>query len=398
MDDQGVDVWHAGPIGAFVEEEVIRWLCDLVGYPEGSFGILTSGGVLANFLALTVARDVHLARLRGTPGDPPPRGRALEGVRVYASGQAHFSIARALDELGFPPETLCLLPVDERYRLQAAPVAKAVTRDRAAGLVPLAIAAVAGTTNTGSVDALADLADLADREGLWFHVDAAYGGAARLSSTLAARVPALERADTITVDPHKWFFQAYDIGALVVKRQADLLSTFHRSPEYYRGGQAAGLGDDEAAIDVEPLNFYQHGMEGSRRWRALKLWFSWKHLGTTGLARLVEMNVEIAGYLLDRIRDSDDFEAEPAEPDLSVVCFRYLPGGRAKALSLDPTVVDANLDRLASALEASGEGWLSTTRLRGRTYLRAGVVNYLTSEADIDRLLATLRALAVAIR
>ena len=291
---QGVDVWHAGPSGAFVEEEVIRWLTDLVGYPTppsvagtaspdqpggGAFGILTSGGVMANFLAMALVRDIRLPALTGSGA--APRGRALEGIRVYTSDQTHFSIARALDELGFPEDTLRVIATGDDFRLRGAPVAAAIEADRAAGLRPLAICAVAGSTNTGSIDALDELADIADREGLWFHVDAAYGGAARLSERLAARIPDLHRADSVTVDPHKWFFQAYDIGALLVRRRRDLTDTFHRAPEYYRGG---GSGRDGAADDLETvqLNFYQHGMEGTRRWRALKLWMSWKHLGTSG--------------------------------------------------------------------------------------------------------------------
>ncbi len=308
--NQGIDVWHAGPSGAFVEEEVGRWLCDLVGFGPGAFAVLTSGGVMANFMAMTVARDIHLARALGL--GEPPRGRQLEGVRVYASDQTHFSIARALDELGFPPDTLHLVRADADFRLHGAPVAKAVAADRAAGLTPFAIAAVAGSTNTGSVDRTGELADVAGREGLWLHVDAAYGGAARLSRRDAGRVPDLERADSVTIDPHKWFFQAYDLGALVVRRERDLLETFQRSPEYYRGGETTagpkagrradgGPADGARAADPDPhadqLNYYQRSMEGTRRFRALKLWLSWKHLGTEGLGRLVEANDDLAGAL-----------------------------------------------------------------------------------------------------
>ena len=388
--NQGVDVWHAGPVGAFVEEEVVRWLCDLIGYGDEAFGLLTSGGVMANFIAMAVIRDVHLARLRGSP--TPPRGAALEGVRVYAGDQAHFSIARALAELGFPPETLAIVPSDASFRLAAAPVAAAIARDREAGVTPVAIAAVAGSTNTGSVDHLDALAALAASDGLWFHVDAAYGGAARLSRRDAGRVPALERADSVTVDPHKWLFQAYDVGGLLVRRRTDLLATFHRAPEYYRGG--GGATAEVPPIDVEPLNFYQHGFEGTRRWRALKLWLSWKHLGSEGFGRLVEANVDLAAHLARRCAEAEDLEAVPPAPDLSVVCFRHLPGGAAAARGLDPAALDAHQDRLAAALETSGDGWLSTTTLRGRTYLRAGIVNHLATEADVDRLLERLRELA----
>jgi aromatic-L-amino-acid decarboxylase len=393
--NQGVDVWHAGPVAAFVEEEVVRWLCDLVGYGDDSFGLLASGGVMANFIALALVRDVHLRTLTGAAR--PPRGAALEGIRVYASDQAHFSITRALDELGFPPETLTIVPADERFRLHAAPVAEAIARDRAAGLRPVAIAAVAGSTNTGSVDLVPELAALAAAEGLWLHVDAAYGGAARLSARDAERVPGLHLADSVTIDPHKWFFQAYDVGALMVRDGRHLRQAFDRSPEYYRGGEAAvAPGAHSADVDAHAgkLNFYKLGFEGTRRFRALKLWATWKHLGTSGLGRLIERNDDIAAYLADRCAASDDLEALPDRPELSVVCFRHLPGGSATAATMRPSDLDAHQDRLAAALEQSGDGWLSTTSLRGATWLRAGVVNYLTTEADIDRLLATLRRLA----
>jgi aromatic-L-amino-acid/L-tryptophan decarboxylase len=377
---QGVDVWHAGPIGTFVEEEVTAWLRDLVGFGPEGWGVLTSGGVMANVMAMTVARDIWLAKLRGIPR--APRGVDLEGVRVYASDQTHFSIARALGVLGFPSETLVVIESDERFRLQAAPVADAIEHDRAAGLTPLAIAAVAGSTNTGSIDDTVGLAGVADREGVWLHVDAAYGGAARLSMRDATRVPGLERADSVTIDPHKWFFQAYDIGALVVRRREDLLSTFHEAPEYYASSRP----------EDEPLNWYQYSLEGTRRFRALKLWMSWKQVGTAGFGALIEQNDDLASYLASRCGAEPDFEALPAEPELSVVCFRHLPAGHEEWPS---EVLDDYQARLQRALEISGEAWVSVTTLRGRTLLRAGVVNYLSTEDDIDRMIDTLRKLSV---
>ncbi len=390
MTNQGVDVWHAGPLATFVEEEVVHWLCDLVGYGPASFGLLTSGGVMANFMGMTLARDIHLGRL--LDAGRPPRGSMLDGVRVYTSDQTHFSIARALDLLGFPPETLVVIGSDERFRLHGAPVAAAVARDRAAGLTPFAIAGVAGSTNTGSVDRIGELADVAAAEDLWLHVDAAYGGAARLSPRDGVRVPDLERADSVTVDPHKWFYQAYDIGGLLVRDGAQLAMAFGgRSPEYYRGGETTVDDHDDHA---EQLNFYKLSFEGTRRWRALKLWMSWKHLGTDGFARLIEANDDLAAHLARTCAEADDFEALPETPELSVVCFRHLPGGRAAALALPPAELDAHQDRLQRALEVSGDGWLTTTRLRDATWLRAGIVNYLSTEADVDRLVATLRRLA----
>jgi aromatic-L-amino-acid/L-tryptophan decarboxylase len=380
--NQGVDVFHAGPAAAFVEEEVVAWLRELVGYDAASWGVLTSGGVMANLMAMMLARDRHLRALRGI--DRPPRAAALDGVRVYASDQTHFSIARALDVLGFPPETLHIVTSDERLRLRAAPVAEAIEADRASGLLPLAIAAVAGSTNTGSIDRIGELADLAERESMWLHVDAAYGGAARLSGRDARRVPDLHRAHSITIDPHKWFYQAYDIGGLLVRRRDDLVLTFHRSPEYYRS----------STPEQQPLHWYQYSIEGTRRFRALKLWLSWKHLGTDGLGRLIEHNNDLAAYLARRCRDLGGFEMLPDEPELSVVCLRHMPRAADEASSASPEALDRHQDGLQRALEASGAAWLSTTTLRGRTFLRAGVMNYLSTEADVDAALDALVRLA----
>ncbi|MEO8463379.1 MAG: pyridoxal-dependent decarboxylase [Chloroflexota bacterium] len=402
---QGVDIFHAGPIAATMEEEVVRWLCDLVGYDHDAFGLLTSGGVMANFIAMALVRDVHVAQILGH--DRAPRGRSLEGLRVYTGDQSHFSIGRALDELGFPAETLVTVPADLDFRLRGAAVVEAVAADRRAGLTPIAIAAVAGSTNTGAVDAIGELADIAAREGLWLHVDAAYGAAVRLSARDADRVADLDRADSVTIDPHKWFFQAYDIGGLMVRRGTLLEQVFgSRLPEYYRAGHgstraapvaAERAGHDDASHDDAShaasdhdagMNFWKLGFEGTRRWRALKLWFSWRHLGTSGFGRLIEANNDLAAHLAGVIAASPDFEALPAVPPLSVVCFRHLVPG------LDAHGLDLHQDRLQRALESSGAGWVSTTRLRGGTWLRAGILNTQSTESDVEGLLETLRELA----
>ena len=369
--NQGIDVWLAGMAAPFVEEEVIRWLSDLVGYDADAWGVLTSGGVMANVMAVAIARDVHLRGLLDV--DDPPRGALLDSVRAYASDQTHFSIERGLDLAGFPEDTLRVVPSDHDFRLRADTVAAAIAEDRAAGLRPFAIFAVAGSTNTGAIDDVPALADLAEREGLWLHVDAAYGASARISAREAPKLPALERADSLTVDPHKWLFQPYDIGGLLVRRRGSLLRTFHREPEYY-----AVWGPEE-----RPLHWYQYSLEGTRPFRALKLWLSWKHLGSEGFARLIERNVDLARHLTDRARERG---FEVVEPQLAVVCLRLVP----------PDAGDGATDelqrRLQRALEVSGVGWLSTTTLRGRTWLRAGVINYLSTEDDADAILDTLVA------
>ena len=374
---QGVDVWHAGPGGAFIEEEVIGWLRALLGMPEGSWGVLTSGGVMANLMALDVAREIHLRRLLD---GRQPRGAALEGVRVYASDQTHFSVARGLDVLGFPEGTLRVLGSDDAFRLRPEPAAEAIAADRAAGLTPLAISAVAGSTNTGSVDDIPGLAAVARREGVWLHVDAAYAGAALLSERIGARVPGLDLADSVTIDPHKWFFQAYDIGGLVVRRRTDLRETFSRSPEYYASNRP----------EDAPLNWYEYSIEGTRRFRALKLWMSWKHLGTRGFGTLIERDVDLAAYFAERIREAPDLDLA-VDPELSVVCFRHLPAGSD---AWPPERLDAYQVGMQRALERDGTAWVSVTTLRGRTYLRAGIVNYHADRAQIDATVLALRRIS----
>jgi len=369
--NQGVDIWRTGPAAAFAEEELARWMCALAGYGKEAWGLLTSGGTHANLTALKIARDRKLPD-RHVDG-------ALRRARVYVSDQAHFSIMRSLDVLGFPPEALRVVVSDEAFRMRPEALQEAIRADQQAGLRPLCVVATAGTTNTGSVDPLGEIAGVGEEHDLWLHVDAAYGGAARLSDRFRGRVRDLERYDSVTLDPHKWLFQPHDIGAVLVKRRDDLLDAFRSSPEYYRTGRG----------DEEPLHWYQFGIEGTRRFRGLKLWMSWKHLGSEGLGDLIDRNMDLAAHLARRVGESEDFEALPPVPELSVVCFRHRPRGVEEGAALD-----AHQDRLQRALEVSGEGWVSTTRLRGATYLRAGVVNYLSEPADADALLESLRGLA----
>ena len=334
---------------------------------------------------MTLARDLQLGRLRGLSG--PPRGKDLEGARVYTSDQTHFSIARALDELGFPTDTLVVLPADDDFHLRGAPVAEAVARDRAAGLTPFAIAAVAGSTNTGSVDA--------DRRAGRRRRGARACGSTSTRPTAAAR--GCPRATRPGPGP-----RARRLGhgrpAQVVlpglrhrraarprrrgprrglrRPRAGVLPRRRDAGRRARGRHARTTSGTATHADDhgDQLNFYKLSFEGTRRWRALKLWMTWKHLGTTGFGRLIEANDDLAAYLARRCAEADDFEALPAVPELSVVCFRHVPGGAAR---LTPAALDAHQDRLQAALEASGDGWLTTTRLRGATWLRAGIVNYL---------------------
>jgi len=372
-------LWKTSPAATELELVVLDWLRQMLGLPEGLFGVIQDTASTSTLVALAAAREA-------VPG-LDARRRGLVGqarLRMYASEHAHSSVEKAGIVLGIGQDGFRAIPADDAFRMDAAALARAIAEDRAAGFTPFAVTATAGTTSTTSIDPIPAIADVCERERLWLHVDAAYGGGARLSKRDAGRVADLDCADSVTIDPHKWFFQTCDIGGLLVKRREDLPATFHREPEYYRSSEP----------ESEPLHWYQYSIEGTRRFRALKLWLSWKHLGTEGLGRFIEANDDLAAYLARRCREADDLETVPPVPELSVVCFRHLPGGRAAASALDPQVLDRYQDRLQRALEVSGEGWVSTTRLRGRTYLRAGVVNYLSTEKDVDQILDALRRLS----
>ena len=299
-------------------------------------------------------------------GGRPARRRARRRARLRRAIRPTSRSRAALGVLGFPDETLRVLPSDDRFRLEAASGRRGDRRRTGrpgsprsrSRPSPVRRTPARSTTFPGS-----PTSPSARASGSTSTRPTAAPRACRTATPIAC--PGLERADSVTVDPHKWFFQAYDIGGLVVRRREDLLRTFHESPEYYRS----------ARPEDEPLDWYQYSLEGTRRFRALKLWMSWKQLGTAGLGALVEHNDDLATYFARRCAAEPDLEATPTEPELSIVCFRHLPAGsdRWPAEALDR--YQAALQR---ALEVSGEAWVSVTTLRDRTYLRAGFVNYLS--------------------
>ena len=392
---QGIDVWHAGPIGAFVEEEVLRWLCDLVGYGEGSFGILTSGGVMANFIAMALVRDVHLppsagwtARLAAAPsrgsGSTPRTRRTSRSAGRSTSSGSH--------------RRRSVVPAADDFRLRGAPVEEAIAGDRAAGLLPIAIAAVAGSTNTGAVDAVGELADLAIAKACGCTSTPRTArrrdsppGTRVVFRTWSGRSPSRSTPTSGSfrrmTSVGSWF--ATELPRRGLRRTA--AGVLPRGPREARDGRPRGARATTTTAR-DQLNFWRLGFEGTRRWRALKLWLSWKHVGIRGLraAGRGEQRPRRPPRGAHRVRR---LRGPARRPPLSVVCFRHLPGGR-RAPGAGRVELDAHQDRLQAALEASGEGWLTTTRLRGATYLRAGILNTQSTVDDIDDLLDLLRRLA----
>lgn len=350
--------WMEGAGPSQVELEVLGWFKDWIGYPATAAGSLVSGGSVANLTALACAREA----LAGTMS---------ADLVAYVSDQAHSSLARAARLLGFRPEQVRVLPVDERFCLDSATLAAAFDADARAGRRPLFVSASGGTTNTGSVDPLDELADLCAERGVWLHVDAAYGGFAVLTERGRRALAGLERADSVALDPHKWLYQPYECGCLLVREGERLRATFEIVPDYLR---------DAEATDAE-VNFSDLGLQLSRSARSFKLWFSLRYFGIDAFEAAIDRSLDLAAYAAATIDESPVLE-HCAPPSLGIVCFR-----RRFDDTDDEREVERRNAALAVAVEASGIGLVSSTRLHGRYALRLCVLNHTTKREHIDAVL-----------
>ncbi|MQA89508.1 MAG: aminotransferase class I/II-fold pyridoxal phosphate-dependent enzyme [Gemmatimonas sp.] len=374
--NQNLGLYSLGPAAVAIERRTIRWLADLVGYGAGAGGNLTSGGMMANLIALKLARD--------WASDDRTQGEGVrEPMAVYTSEERHVSIDKAVDVVGIGRENLRIIPTDERFTVRLEALEEAIAADRARGILPVCIVGMGGSTNTGSVDPLRRLREIADREGIWLHVDAAYGGGMLLSRANPGVLDGVELADSVTLDPHKWFFAPLDAGAVLLKNEKRLTRSFGMRPAYLTEPQD-GRG--------ERYDYFVHGLEQSRRFRSLKVWMAFKRYGTDRIGEWVDANVAQAKRLYELAEAHPDF-VTAREPDLSAVCLRYSPA----------TVPDEELSslhaRVARRVEESGRFWISTTELKGDAYFRVNPVNFRTRIEDIDELFRFLvRVCAEAIR
>ncbi len=288
---------------------------------------------------------------------------------MYVSDQAHSSLARTAQAMGLRPHQVRVLPTDDRWRLQPGSVTAAVRADREAGRVPFALCASGGSTNTGAVDPLADLADVCAAEGLWLHVDAAYGGFAALAAKGRKLLAGIERADSVTLDPHKWLFQPMECGSVLVRDGARLERTFAIHPDYL---------DDNDAHSSGEVNFADRGLQLSRGFRALKVWVSVQTFGLAAFRAAVQRNLDLAEFAETLVRSHPDLTLM-APAVLGIVCFRReWPG-------CDEAETERRGLALASALEHSGTALVSSTRLAGRHAIRLCVLNPTSSDADVRR-------------
>jgi len=357
-------LWRTSPIGTELEIVVVDWLRRALALPDGFDGLLTDTASTSTLIALAAARET--AGLDAAAAGLT--GRDLPEARVYASEEAHSSVEKACMTLGLGRVGLVRIPTDDGYALRPHALDAAIAADRQAGRQPVAIVATIGTTSSTAIDPVAAIADVAEREGLWLHVDAAYAGWAAMLSERRIAFSGWERADSVVVNPHKWLFTPLDASLLLTRRLDALQAAFSLRPEYLR------TLDREAP--VRDFNEYQPQL--GRRMRALKLWLQLRWFGLEGLRRRLRSHLELAARFAGWVDEDAEWERLAPAP-FSTVCFRFHPPGRSDA-QLD----DLN-QRLMAAVNATGEVFLSHTRLRDRFTLRLAVGNLRTEERHVAR-------------
>jgi glutamate/tyrosine decarboxylase-like PLP-dependent enzyme len=348
----------------YVERQVVRWFAELFGQPADAGGLCTLGTSSANLLAVVAARG---------------RDGAKDGMVGYASAAAHGSVRKAFETAGLGAAALRTIPVDADHRVDPGALASAIACDRADGLRPFVVVGCAGTVGIGATDPLDTLASIAAREGLWFHVDGAFGALAALAPSLRERLRGIERADSIAFDFHKWLRVPYDAGCLIARDPVRLSDAFAAGDAYLARAERGPAGGAPWFADL--------GIDLSRGFRALKVWFALQEHGADALGASIERNVALAQRLRDLV-DADPMLERLAPVPLNIVCFRY------KAPGLDAAALDAFTDELAILIAESGRAVVSTLPLpRGRA-LRVCITNHRTEEADLDELLAAVHACA----
>jgi glutamate/tyrosine decarboxylase-like PLP-dependent enzyme len=369
--NQNVGGWRLSPAATEIEQNLTRWLATEMGLPEGSGGLFTSGGAMANFIGLKVARDRALgprAREDGVRGAPP--------MRIYASEDVHDTNDRAADMLGLGHGSVRHIPTDDRYRVRVDALRSAIAEDRAAGIRPIAVIAVAGTTATGAIDPLEEIADICAERGLWFHIDGAYGAPAAMVPDLRPQFAGIERADSIAIDPHKWLYTPHSGGCILMRDMEQLHDAFRLHPSYTREDKSiAGTGED----------LMEFGPQFSRGFQGLKVWVSLLAHGRAAYVRRIGHDVELARYLHRCVEERPEFE--PMAPTvLSIACFRYVPSDLPGGSGRDE-YLDALNERLMIELQLDGRVFPSNAVLRGRFALRACIVNFRTEAEEMDLLL-----------
>jgi aromatic-L-amino-acid/L-tryptophan decarboxylase len=357
--NQQAMLWRTSPAATELEEVSLSWLRQLIRLPEAFEGVIYDTASVSTLHALAAAREAAVPRVRaeGLAGRTD-----IGGVRVYCSEHAHSSVDKAVILLGLGHEALMRIPAATEFRLRPDALSDAIAKDRAAGRTPLAVVATVGTTSSTSVDPVDDIAAICARERIWLHVDAAYAGVAAMVPGYEWILRGAERADSLVVNPHKWLFTPFDLSVLYCRRMDVVRQAFSLTPEYLKTREA----------DAGVRNLMDTGIQLGRRFRALKLWMIIRHFGANGLRDVLSRHMELARRFARWVDESDRFERVAPVP-FSVVCFRLRNAS------------DEQHARLLEAVNASGEVFLSHTKLDGRFVLRLAIGHLHTEERHVAR-------------
>jgi glutamate/tyrosine decarboxylase-like PLP-dependent enzyme len=360
-----VGSWTLAPAATEIESQTIRWIAELVGYPAGSGGVLVSGGNMANLVCFWTARAAAEARRSADTKDAPHR------LRVYCSAETHTWIQKAADLSGLGASSIRWIPTDADLRMDVGALDRALHADGAAGDVPFLIVGTAGSVGTGAVDPLKQLASLARDHGAWFHIDGAYGGFAAIASDAPADLLALGEADSLAVDPHKWLYAPLEAGCALVREPQHLRAAFSHHPPYYH-------------LDPDVTNYVDFGPQNSRGFRALKVWLALRHVGAAGYREMISEDIRLSRVLAEAVRQTP--ELEYLTQSLSITTFRYVPADLRTRTG--ETAVEEHLDalnlELLERLQREGELFVSNAVVGGRYALRACIVNFHTTLADVE--------------
>jgi aromatic-L-amino-acid/L-tryptophan decarboxylase len=364
--NQQAMLWRTSPAATELEAVTLGWLRNLIGLPDGFEGVIYDTASIAGLHALAAARHAAISDVR----NKGLAGRSdLSNVRVYCSEQAHSSIDKAAITIGFGLESLRKIPVDADFEMCVDALGAAIAEDVQNGVRPIAVVATIGTTSTTSVDPVASIADVCERERLWLHVDAAYAGAAAMLPSHRHLFHGIERADSVVVNPHKWLFTPFDLSAFYCRRMDVVRAAFSVTPEYLKTSE----GD-------EVRNLMDTGIQLGRRFRALKLWMVLRSLGAKAVREHLSTHMRLARDLATWVDEHPDFERMAPVP-FSVLCFRWRPADR----NLSQAELDTANERLIDAVNASGEVFLSHTRLNGCFVLRIAIGHIETTERHVRR-------------
>jgi aromatic-L-amino-acid decarboxylase len=365
LNAQGM-LWRTSPSVTELEEVALGWLRQLMGLPDTFEGVIYDTASVSSLHALATAREAAVSGVRasGMAGRPD-----LPRYRVYCSDQAHSSIDKAVILLGLGHDALRKIPSDDQFRMRADALGEAMAEDRRAGIVPMAVVATVGTTSTTSVDPVEAIAGVCEREGAWLHLDCAYGGAAAILPEYRWILKGADRADSLVMNPHKWLFTPFDLSAFYCRRMDLLRQAFSLTPEYLRTAETGAV---RSLMDT--------GVQLGRRFRALKLWAILRYFGAAGIRERLAEHIRLARLFAGWVDEDPDFERLAPVP-FSVVCFRAKPRGRAWT----EDELETLNERLLDALNATGEVFLSHTKLNGRFTLRLAVGNLRTEQRHVER-------------